>query len=163
MIQNAMQTTLRLHSHVEVALKEAAAAQQPISVRDMFQKPDVHAVAKSEQQVRDLMKSFALNKLALQLPVVDASGDKRARVGFMWNGALSETESAALRDRMTKRTVALTSIAKKAAEPIVHKELPAADVEVAKKHQDVELVFGAVSISIGKNEITGAVRITFQM
>lgn len=132
----------------------------------MFQKPDVHAVAKSEQQVRDLLKSFASNKLALQLPVVDASGDKRARVGFMWNTAMNDAEVASLRERMTQRTVSLTNSAKKASvapEPIVRKDLPVVPVEAAKPQQDLELVFGAVSISIGKNEKTGSVRITFQI
>lgn len=139
---STIQQNLSLYHQLEVVLRKAAAEKRPMTVRDIYEVPDVKAVARNELQVRDKIKTLMDNNFLTKVTVAESQGgDKRGKIGYYWK----DEEKTIEKDFKTPR-----------ANVSRVEEEPQAPVK------DIELVFNDVTIIIGKNPETGRIRIVIE-
>lgn len=86
--QTAMQQALALWNVMETKLRQAFAANSPMSVHALYQNPDIQRVARGQQQVRDAIDSFMRRKAVVkkEIPEEKREGGKNgSRIGYLWN------------------------------------------------------------------------------
>jgi hypothetical protein len=86
--QTAMQQAMALWNVMETKLRQALAASAPMSVQALYKTPDIHRVARSQQQVRDAIVSFGKRHAVIkkEIPEDKRDGDNSAsRIGYIWN------------------------------------------------------------------------------
>jgi hypothetical protein len=86
-MQSPMQAAFAPWNVIEKWLKEAKGHALPISINGLFGLDEVKKVVRDQQQVRDIVKTFLTKGMATQhdLPAEMRTGNKRDRVGYMWN------------------------------------------------------------------------------
>lgn len=139
---STIQQNLSLYHQLEVVLRKAAVEKRPMTVRDIYEVPDVKAVARNELQVRDKIKTLMDNNFLTKVTVAESQGgDKRGKIGYYWK----DEEKTMEKDFKTPRAN-------------VHR----AEEETQAQSKDIELVFNDVTIIIGKNPETGRIRIVIE-
>jgi hypothetical protein len=77
-----------VYNKIEEVLREASAARNPTTVRDIFESPAVQAVAKNEAEVRNKVNNLEQAALLTKSTVAESqTGEKRARIGYLWRQA----------------------------------------------------------------------------
>lgn len=136
----AIQQQMALFHHLENELRKAAEAKAPLTVKDLWERPDIKAVAKNEMQVRDKVKTLLENRLLTKVTVAESQGgDRRSRIGYYWRDMEKTSEEVKVRKP-----------------PANGKD------HVQEAVNDVELVINGVMIVVGKNPETGRIRIVIE-
>jgi len=138
----AIQQQMALFHHLENELRKAAQDKTPLTVRDLWERPEVNAVAKTETQVRDKVKTLLENHLLTKVTVAESQGgDKRGRIGYYWRDLQKTSDDLNIRKMQSRQEP-------KHAPMIVNK--------------DVELVVNGITVVVGKNPETGRLRIVIE-
>lgn len=146
---STIQQNLSLYHQLETALRKAAVEKRPMTVRDIYEVPDVKAVARNELQVRDKIKTLMDNNFLTKVTVAESQGgDKRGKIGYYWK----DEEKTIEKDFKTPRANVHR----------VEEEAQVRDIERQAQSKDIELVFNDVTIIIGKNPETGRIRIVIE-
>jgi hypothetical protein len=166
---STIQEQMLMYHTIESILKEAAQAQQPVTLRDVWEKPEIRQLFKKEHQVRDKIGVLVSHKLVTKVTVAQSqSGDRRHKVAYMW-ADLDRTADAELNYRQaasgaSSRVTAPAGRAIEARKP-VPAPTPSLDVEVEVNGltvfagRNVELFVDNVKCVVDKNPETGRVRI----
>ena len=139
---STIQQNLSLYHQLEVVLRKAATEKRPMTVRDIYEVPNVKAVARNELQVRDKIKTLMDNNFLTKVTVAESQGgDKRGKIGYYWK----DEEKTIEKDFKTPRA-----------------NVQRVEEEPQAPNKDIELVFNDVTIIIGKNPETGRIRIVIE-
>lgn len=151
MINNPVAQIAHMYNLLEAHLRRAAGTNTPINVPTLNKQGDIAALTKSPWQVRDLLKSL----------------DRRGYVihkgnGFVWDisaGPFVISNRSLQRSRTEPSEPTVHRI--KAPKPTLNKmpELTPRRVAVAK---EIELVLGGTLVVIGRNDVTGRLRIIIE-
>ena len=137
-----IQQNLSLYHQLELVLRRAAVEKRPMTVRDIYEVPDVKAVSRNELQVRDKIKTLMDNNFLTKVTVAESQGgDKRGKIGYYWK----DEEKTIEKDFKTPRA-----------------NVQRVEEEPQAPNKDIELVFNDVTIIIGKNPETGRIRIVIE-
>lgn len=72
-----------LYHVVETVLRDAG--KRPLTLRDIWEKPDVKVLAPKEHTVRDRLRSLVDHRLVLRHTVGESdTGSKQSRIGYTW-------------------------------------------------------------------------------
>lgn len=142
-----IQSTIALYSVVETILRQALQENRPRTFKELSQHVDVKRVAKNEQQLRDVVSRFRNKGMIVNKKMREFSDAyKSNESGWIW-AADNEVVPVALPKH---------KVDKKPSIPVITM------VESTKADKDVELCFNGTTILVGRNPISGRIRITIE-
>jgi hypothetical protein len=85
---STIQQQLQMYNALETVLRQAAEAQQPMALADIWEVSSIREAAPKMTHVRDKLKVLQHHNLVTRVGVAASqSGNKMARVGYMWANA----------------------------------------------------------------------------
>ena len=146
---NALSQVAQMYNLLESILRSADANNRPLTITELNNFPAVLALRKSQWQVRDLVTKTLL-KRGHVTEITNQQGDKVYawdKTSEPFNLAIKQTRKAS-----TKPSAATITKPEPAPNAIIQ--------QMGKIAQEVEIAMGGFSVVIGRNPLTGRVRIT---
>lgn len=156
-LQTSMEAAFAPWAMVEKWLRKAREHELPISINGLMGMEEVRKVVNGPQQARDIISTFLNKKMVTkhELTEEQRTGDKRDRIGYMWN---REFKGEAYRPSVKPN--------KKPSKPTTTKpstDAPKASEKTAKTPpKAVELVFQGVTLVVSRNPENGNTRIVIE-
>lgn len=160
-MQTPMQAAFAPWHVIEKWLKEAVRHKLPISINGLWTLEEVQKMCRSQQQVRDIISTYINKGMAVRhdLPPEMRTGDKRDRVGYMWN-----TEYKGEPYRPSARVVAAKT---KKPGPVSKNKVSAGMSQIIRSDKAVltespkavELMFQGMMLTVSRNPENGNMRL----
>lgn len=141
-----IQSSIALYNVIETLLRQALQENLPRTFREISENQDVLRVASKPQQIRDVVSTFRKKGYIIKKPMREFS-DKYTpnEFGWVWN---PDAESVVNTPPAHKANT-------KPSKPVIVKP------DIGNENEkEIELVFGTTTIIVGKNPLTGRIRIT---
>jgi hypothetical protein len=160
-MQSPMQAAFASWNVVEKWLKEALSHKLPISINGLYGLDEVKKVCRDSQQIRDIVKTFITKGMATQhdLPTEMRTGNKRDRIGFMWNPEYKGESYRPSARVITQRERRASKVTKSAAPKGLTQVIRSDKAVLTELPKAVELVFQGMMITVSRNPENGSMRL----
>lgn len=156
-LQTSMEAAFAPWAIVEKWLRKAKEHDLPISINGLMGMEEVSKIVNGPQQVRDIISTFHAKKMVTkhELTEEQRTGDKRDRIGYMWN---REFKGEAYRPAVKPNKKPSKPTTTKPSVSVAHS--PEKAKQAAPKA--VELVFQGVTLVVSRNPENGNTRIVIE-